>query len=130
LATDPQLTQHSGSINPSTTETLPDSYGEMGVRGNARAETRFHFRTGISSVVPWLFGLRALNLARYRADGGQDQRLSEDGDSSPSSRARSTAPARLCTPSLAYMLRRWALIVLWDTNSSAAISGARRLVGR
>ena len=41
-----------------------------------------------------------------------------------------TASVRLCTPSLAYMLRRWALIVFWDTNSSAAISGPRRLVGR
>ena len=64
------------------------------------------------------------------ADGGADQRLSEEGDSSPSSRARLTASARLCTPSLAYMLRRWALIVFSDTNSSAAISGPRRLVGR
>ena len=73
---------------------------------------------------------RALSLARRRADGGVDQRLSEEGDSSPSSRARLTASARLCTPSLAYTLRRWVLIVFSDTNSSAAISGARRLVGR
>lgn len=28
--------------------------GEWEVRGRARAETRFHFRTGIKSVVPWL----------------------------------------------------------------------------
>src|SRR5262249_6647985 len=34
------------------------------------------------------------------------QRLSEEGDSSPSSRARVTASARLWTPSLAYTLRR------------------------
>ena len=26
----------------------------MGVRGDARAETRFHFRTDITGVVPWL----------------------------------------------------------------------------
>ena len=30
--------------------------GELEVRGAARAETRFHFRTGIASVVPWLVG--------------------------------------------------------------------------
>jgi hypothetical protein len=29
-------------------------FGESEVRGAARAETRFHFRTGITSVVPWL----------------------------------------------------------------------------
>ena len=75
-------------------------------------------------------GLGAVSPARRRADGGLDQRLSEEGDSSSSSRARLTASARLCTPSLAYMLRRWALIVFSDTNSSAAISGPRRLVGR
>jgi hypothetical protein len=28
--------------------------GESEVRGDARAETRFHFRTDITSVVPWL----------------------------------------------------------------------------
>ena len=28
--------------------------GEWEVRGDARAETRFHFRMGITSVVPWL----------------------------------------------------------------------------
>ena len=28
--------------------------GELEVRGAARGETRFHFRTGITSVVPWL----------------------------------------------------------------------------
>ncbi|MFZ0385707.1 MAG: hypothetical protein WAL22_08590, partial [Solirubrobacteraceae bacterium] len=40
------------------------------------------------------------------------------GDSRPSSRARFTASARLCTPSLAYTLRKWVLIVFSDTNSS------------
>jgi hypothetical protein len=29
-------------------------YWRIGVRGAARAETRFHFRTGITSVVAWL----------------------------------------------------------------------------
>jgi hypothetical protein len=29
-------------------------FGESGVRGDARAETRFHFGTGITRVVPWL----------------------------------------------------------------------------
>ena len=75
-------------------------------------------------------GLGTLSLARRRSDSGLDQGLREEGDSSPSSRARLTASARLCTPSLAYMLRRWALIVFSDTKSSAAISGPRRLVGR
>ena len=75
-------------------------------------------------------GLGTLSLARRRSDSGLDQGLREEGDSSPSSRARLTASARLCTPSLAYMLRRWALIVFSDTNSSDAISGPRRLVGR
>jgi hypothetical protein len=28
--------------------------GEWEVRGDGRVETRFHFRTGITSVVPWL----------------------------------------------------------------------------
>ena len=28
--------------------------GESEVRGDARADPRFHFRTGITSVVPWL----------------------------------------------------------------------------
>ncbi len=74
--------------------------------------------------------LGALSLARRPADGGLDQRLREEGDSRPSSRARLTASARLCTPSLAYTLRRCVRIVFSDTNSSAAISGARRLVGR
>jgi hypothetical protein len=63
-------------------------------------------------------------------DGDPGQRLSEEGESRPSSRARFTASARLCTPSLAYTLRKWVLIVFSDTNSSAAISGAGRLVGR
>jgi len=57
-------------------------------------------------------------------------RLSGVGDSRPSSRARVTASARLCTPSFAYTLRRCVLTVFSDTNSSAAISEARRLVGR
>jgi hypothetical protein len=30
------------------------AYGESEVRGAARAETRFHLRTAITSVVPWL----------------------------------------------------------------------------
>jgi hypothetical protein len=33
--------------------------GEWEVRGDARAETRFHFGTGITSVVPWLVVSRA-----------------------------------------------------------------------
>ena len=70
------------------------------------------------------------NRSASSSDGGPGQRLSEEGESRPSSRARFTASARLCTPSLAYTLRKWVLIVLSDTNSSAAISGPRRLVGR
>ena len=58
------------------------------------------------------------------------QRLRAPGASRPSSRARLTASARLCTPSLAYTLRMCVRIVFSDTNSSAAISDARRLVGR
>ena len=72
----------------------------------------------------------ALSLAQRSAQLTAYHRLPEEGDSSPSSRARSTASVRLCTLSLAYTWRRWALIVLWETNSSAAISGPRRLVGR
>ena len=46
-------------------------------------------------------GLRTLSPDGSSADGGLDQRLREEGASSPSSRARLTASARLCTPSLA-----------------------------
>jgi len=60
--------------------------------------------------------------ARYRLRGV--------GASRPRSRARSTACARVWTPSLAYMRRVWVLIVLTDTTSSEAISGPGRLVGR
>src|SRR6516165_12200012 len=65
-----------------------------------------------------------------RLTGGPDQRLGEEGASSPSSRARLTASPRLCTPSFVYTLRKWVRIVFSDTNSSPAISGAGRLVGR
>ena len=57
-------------------------------------------------------------------------RFRKDGDNRPSSRARLTASARLCTPSFAYTLRRCVRIVFSDTNSYDAISGARRLVGK
>ena len=73
---------------------------------------------------------RGSSLARGPTDGDPGQRPSEEGESRPSSRARVTASARLCTPSLVYALRKWVLIVFSDTNSSAAISGAGRLVGR
>jgi NADH ubiquinone oxidoreductase, 20 Kd subunit len=52
------------------------------------------------------------------------------GASSPRRRARSTASARRCVPSLAYSLRMWVFTVLRETYSSPAISGAVRLVGR
>jgi hypothetical protein len=74
--------------------------------------------------------IEGLSPARGPNDGDPGQCLSEEGDSRPSSRARFTASARLCTPSLAYTLRKWVLIVFSDTNSSAAISGAGRLVDR
>src|SRR6516162_10802287 len=58
------------------------------------------------------------------------QRWGAEGASRPRARADSTAPARLCAPSLAYRLRRWVLTVLGETDSSPAISGADRWVGR
>ena len=73
---------------------------------------------------------RLLEPAGRAADAGPDQRRDVGGASRPRSRARLTASARLCTPSFAYTLRMWVLIVFSDTNSSDAISGARRLVGR
>jgi hypothetical protein len=42
------------------------------VRGDARAETRIHFRTGFTRVVPWLVVSRHRSLPRCRpplADG-------------------------------------------------------------
>jgi hypothetical protein len=50
--------------------------------------------------------------------------------SRPRAGADSTASVRLCTPSLAYGLRRWVLTVVVETDSSLAISGADRYVGR
>ena len=91
------------------------------------------YAESISELERWLptrIRIEGLSLSRRAADGDPGQRLSEEGESRPSSRARFTASARLCTPSLAYTLRKWVLIVLSDTNSSAAISGAGRLVGR
>ena len=47
---------------------MEDQFGESEVRGAARAETRFHFRTGITSVVPWLVvseGERAIGNQRH-----------------------------------------------------------------
>jgi len=66
---------------------------------------------------------RAAGEARVR------QRRAE-GASRPRSRARATASARRWVPSLAYRWRMWVLTVWRDTVSSAAISGAVRLVGR
>jgi DNA-binding transcriptional ArsR family regulator len=45
-------------------------------------------------------------------------------------RADSTASARVCAPSLAYRLRTWVLTVLAETDSSVAMAGADRSVGR
>jgi len=58
------------------------------------------------------------------------QRCRAEGASMPRARADSTASARLCALSLAYRLRRWVLTVLVDTDSSPAISGADKWVGR
>ena len=56
--------------------------------------------------------------------------LSGEGASRPRSRARATVSARRCVPSLAYMWRMCVLTVLCETDSSFAISGMDRLVGR
>ena len=61
---------------------------------------------------------------------GLSQRWGAEGASRPRARADPTASARLCAPSLAYRLRRWVLTVLVETDSSRAISGADRWVGR
>jgi DNA-binding transcriptional LysR family regulator len=53
-----------------------------------------------------------------------------DGASRPRARAVSTASARLCAPSLAYRLRMCVLMVVVETDSWPAISGADRWVGR
>jgi len=53
-----------------------------------------------------------------------------EGASRPRARADPTASDRLCAPSLAYTLRRWVLTVLVETDSSPAISGADKWVGR
>jgi DNA-binding transcriptional ArsR family regulator len=45
-------------------------------------------------------------------------------------RADSTASARVYAPSLAYRLRTWVLTVLAETDSSVAMPGADRWVGR
>jgi len=62
--------------------------------------------------------------------GELTQRARAEGASRPRVRADSTASARLWTPSLAYRLRMWVLTVLVETDSSPAISGADRWVGR
>jgi hypothetical protein len=43
------------SASPGRSRRRSPAIGEWEVRGDARIETRFHFRTGITSVVPWLF---------------------------------------------------------------------------
>ena len=53
-----------------------------------------------------------------------------EGASRPRARARATASARVCVPSLAYRWLMWVLTVLCETYSSPAISGPVRLVGR
>src|SRR5262249_10947754 len=53
-----------------------------------------------------------------------------EGASRPRTRARATASARRCVPSLAYRWRMWVRTVLSETYSSPAISGPDRLVGR
>jgi hypothetical protein len=44
----------SGSRGPSANDAARLGHGEWEVRGDGRAKTRFHFRTRITSVVPWL----------------------------------------------------------------------------
>jgi hypothetical protein len=116
----------------------PTGEQALAVRGLHRgirpgADRRRHVRRIDNEVErrpPTPTGIGALGPARRPVDAGAGQCLSEEGDSRPSSRARVTAAARLCTSSLAYTLRMCVLIVFSDTNSSAAISGAERLVGR
>jgi uncharacterized membrane protein YeiH len=55
---------------------------------------------------------------------------SGEGASRPSARARSTASARVCVPSLAYRWEIWVLTVLCETYSSLPICRIDRLVGR
>jgi hypothetical protein len=44
----------SGSRGPCADDAARLGHGEWEVRGDGRAKTRFHFRTRITSVVPWL----------------------------------------------------------------------------
>ena len=66
--------------------------------------------------------------------GGQPGRValpgSGEGASRPRARARVTASARVCVPSLAYRWVMWVLTVLCETYSSSAICRIDRLVGR
>jgi hypothetical protein len=72
--------------------------------------------------------------ARPACPGRQPARValpdSREGASRPSARARSTASARVCVPSLAYRWEMWVLTVLCETYSSPAICRIDRLVGR
>ena len=52
------------------------------------------------------------------------------GASRPRARARATASARVCMPSLAYRWPMWVLTVLCETYSSLPICRIDRLVGR
>ena len=60
----------------------------------------------------------------------QDARRDGDGASRPRPRARSTASVRPCAPSLAKRWRTCVRTVCTDRDSSRAISGADKLVGR
>jgi len=72
--------------------------------------------------------------ARRACRGRQPARVawprSGEGASRPRARARATASARVCVPSLAYRWEMWVRTVLCETDSSPAISGPDRLVGR
>jgi len=60
----------------------------------------------------------------------QDARRDGDGASRPRPRARSTASVRPCTPSLANRWRTCVRTVCTDRDSSRAISGVVKLVGK
>src|SRR5262249_41615619 len=77
---------------------------------------------------------RKTHRSELPAPGRQPARValpgSGEGASRPKARARATASARVCVPSLAYRWVMWVLTVLCETYSSPAISGPVRLVGR
>src|SRR5579862_911823 len=91
--------------------------GAAGLAGVTEAGHRIVVIHSVPAKLPW-------------SSEPQDARRDGDGASRPRPRARATASVRPCAPSLAKRWRTCVRTVCTDTDSSRAISGADKLVGR